>query len=350
MNFFEQQDRARQNTRSLILLFSLAVLTKIVIVYLIFASFWSKSGRGWWYEDLFIFVAGGMIAIIGLGTIYKSFRLRAGGAVIAEQLGGRLLLSDTATPQQQQLLNVVSEMAIAAGIAVPSVYLLKYEREINAFAAGHTPNSAVIGVTQGALSRLTRGELQAVIAHEFSHILNGDMRLNTRLIAILHGILCLSLIGQYALLSVKRDDSKDGKDSYKDSYKDSHKDSYSYKDDYGDGGGTSWIVTIFGIGPVLVGLGFMLIGGIGVFFGSLIKSAVSRQREFLADASAVQFTRNPAELASALEKIAEFGSNIHSPHAATLSHLFFGSALTFGWFESWFATHPSLPKRIQKII
>ncbi|WP_310423728.1 M48 family metallopeptidase [Chamaesiphon sp. VAR_48_metabat_135_sub] len=261
----------------------------------------------WWDVRVFFWTLIGTASLMGLPSWWKINQLRAGGAVIAAELGGRRVFPENATPAEQQLLNIVEEMAIAATIAVPPVYLLADEEGINAFAAGFTINDAVIGVTQGSLEQLTRDELQGVIAHEFSHILNGDMAMNIRLMGMLHGILCLHLTGR--LLSYA---------------------------------GWSRDNPFFVFGMLLRTIGFS-----GFISGRLIQSAISRQREFLADASAVQFTRNPDGIGSALAKIGGFSSQIDSPYAETTSHMFFSPALNFSWFESLFATHPPLAQRIQ---
>jgi Zn-dependent protease with chaperone function len=366
MNFFDQQDRARQNTRSLIIFFSLAVLTMMAGIY--FASLtalkaspmrdmfqircvsvysapeptltyvksknrssFSRSSSSssystrryhtsssstascntntWWYPQLFFWVALGTTTIVGGGSWYKINQLKEGGAAIAQELGGRLLRLETATAEEAQLMNIVEEMAIASGISVPAVYLLDQEPNINAFAAGYTPNDAVIGVTRGSVEQLTRDELQGVIAHEFSHILNGDMRMNIKLMGVLHGILFIYLAGR--ILAEARDHRSNPLSNF--------------------------------------GFALILVGCIGLFFGRLIKSAVSRQREFLADASAVQFTRNPDGISGALEKLAGMGSKLESPRAEASSHMFFGSALNFDFLDGIFATHPPLLKRIEKI-
>lgn len=226
--------------------------------------------RIWWHPQLFLIVAGVTTAVIALASFYKIACLSDGGGAIATELGGRLLISDMANPSEQQLLNIVEEMAIASGIPVPFVYVLDSELSINAFAAGFTPNDAAIGVTRGCLEQLNRDELQGVIGHEFSHILNGDMRLNLRLVGLLHGILFLYLTGVFIL-------------RFRSSYRSENKGLWAF------------------------GLGLMLIGGVGLFCGRLIKAAVSRQREFLADASAVQFTRNADGIAGALEKLERRG-------------------------------------------
>jgi Zn-dependent protease with chaperone function len=261
----------------------------------------------WWDFRIFFWTLIGTAILMGIPSLWKINQLKAGGAVIAAELGGIRVLPETATPAEQQLLNIVEEMAIAATMAVPPVYLLANESGINAFAAGFTINDAVIGVTQGSLEQLTRDELQGVIAHEFSHILNGDMAMNIRLMGMLHGILGLHLVGRVL--------------SYTGSIRDNP-------------------LATFGILLRIIGFS-------GFISGRLIQSAISRQREFLADASAVQFTRNADGIGSALEKIGGFSSQIDSPHAETTSHMFFSPALNFNWLEGLFATHPPLAQRIQ---
>ncbi len=263
----------------------------------------------WWDGRVLFWTLLGTGLLMGLPAWWKIRQLQAGGAVIAAELGGRRIFSEQATPAERQLLNIVEEMAIAATMAVPPVYLLANESGINAFAAGFTINDAVIGVTQGSLERLTRDELQGVVAHEFSHILNGDMAMNIRLIGVLHGILCLHLTGR--LLSY-----------------------------------TGWSRD----NPLWVfGLLLRIIGFSGFISGRLIQSAISRQRELLADASAVQFTRNADGISSALAKIGGLSSYIDSPQAETTSHMFFSPALNLSWLDGLFATHPPLAHRLQII-
>jgi Zn-dependent protease with chaperone function len=265
--------------------------------------------RGWWHPQLLFWVTFITGSIIGAASLHKISQLKQGGIVIVRALGGELLLPKNADNQGQLLLNVVEEMAIAAGISVPHVYILNHEHEINAFAAGFDAENAVIGVTRGSLDQLTRDELQGVIGHEFSHILNGDMRLNIQIMGLLHGILFIYLAGR--LLSSGR-------------YGRHHS-------------------------VYILGFFLMSIGGMGLLCGRLIQSAVSRQREFLADASAVQFTRNPNGIGGALEKLAGIGSRLRSPHAQAASHMFFGNAMGFAWAGDMFATHPPLFQRIEKI-
>ncbi len=253
--------------------------------------------------------------VIACVVLFKRLQISQGGRYVAESLGGKPIEQGTASTNEQQLLNIVEEMAIAAGLPVPPVYLLP-ETSINAFAAGFNDNDAVIGVTRGTLERLSRDQLQGVIAHEFSHILHGDMRLNLHLITILAGIIFISQSGKFILYSTSRSRSRNK-----------------------------------GVAPVLgLGLGLIVIGSIGTLFGSLIKAAVSRQREFLADASAVQYTRNPSGIANALKVIAgsSAGSSVASPGASECSHLFFGDAI-FARAFGFLSTHPPLDIRIQRI-
>ncbi|WP_228014403.1 M48 family metallopeptidase [Fortiea sp. LEGE XX443] len=313
MNFFEHQDRARQNTQQLVGLYVLSIGLMIGAIYIAILFLLRMAPRVWWHGELFLGVVCVTTIAIALASLYKIFCLREGGRVIAQELGGKLLISERANEQERQLLNIVEEMAIASGISVPEVYLLDAETSINAFAAGFTPNDAVIGITRGTLQHLNRDELQGVIGHEFSHILNGDMRLNLRLIGLLHGILFIYFTGR--LLWHFRSSSREDK----------------------------------GLPLWAFGLVLMLIGGIGFICGSLIKAAVSRQREFLADASAVQFTRNPDGIAGVLEKLQSMDSRLIAPGAEAVSHMFFGNALNPSFWEDILATHPPLVERIRRV-
>ena len=274
------------------------------------------QGQYSWQE--FAVVSAGVCLLIFCGSLYKTMSLSGGGATIAEMLGGQQIPAATTDLHQRQLLNVVEEMAIAAGMPIPRVYLLE-DTAINAFAAGLSPANAVIGVTRGTMTRLSREELQGVVAHEFSHIANGDMRLNIRLIGVLHGILLIGLIGGWLLRSMRfsgRSRSSKG------------------------AGGVAAIAAL--------GLGLFVIGYAGSFFGNWIKSIVSRQREYLADSSAVQFTRNKEGIAGALKKIGGSSSYLDSPAAAQYSHAFFAEGLGL-LLQSFFATHPPLEERIRRI-
>lgn len=332
MNFFEAQAKARTNTRNLVILFLLAVATLIVATNLLVMFFLSVNqndgnidlafGEIFNHFDwnLFFIISVVIISFVAITSLIKRVQLSAGGKVIAEKLGGKLIHPDTKDFHEKQLLNVVTEMSIASGIPVPPVYLIE-EKSINAFAAGFGINDAVIGITRGTIKNLNREELQGVIAHEFSHIFNGDMRINIRLIAILHGILIIGIVGYHILRSIKYRKSGGGKDQGK------------------------------GIaGIALLGLGLMVIGYAGTFFGNLIKASISRKRECLADASAVQFTRNPTGVASALKKIGSsiYGSKISNPEASEVSHMFFAEGIS-NIFGSLMATHPPLRERILAI-
>ena len=291
MDFFGEQEQARRQTRWLIALFVMAVAAVIVAVYLAMIVVIGADGEqplSFWNGSLFLAVAAATTLFISGGSLYKISALASGGGEsVAEALGGRLVSRASGDFLEKRLLNVVDEMAIASGVPTPKVFILDDEHGINAFAAGFTTQQAVVAVTRGTLEQLSRDELQGVIAHEFSHILNGDMRLNLRLIGILHGILLLALIGRILLRGGGRGRSKNGG------------------------------------GIVFFGLALLAIGYIGVFFGNLIKAAASRQREFLADASAVQFTRNPDGIGGALKKIGGFEqSAIHHPKAEEASHFF----------------------------
>ena len=318
MDFFQAQDDARQRTRVLIALFAAAIVAIVVCIYIVVAL---VAGLGLRFEPgVFLAVVAGVALVVGGGSTYRTMQLRQGGPSVAAMLGGRAVDLATTDADERKLLNVVEEMAIASGVPVPAVFVLP-EESINAFAAGYGIHDAAVAVTYGALRHLTRDELQGVIAHEFSHILNGDMRLNIRLIGLLHGLLVLVLVGRVLLRSGSNgSSSRRGK----------------------KGGGGAQIA--------LVGLALVILGYIGVLFGKLIKAAASRQREFLADAAAVQFTRNPEGIAGALKKIGALGSGsrIRHPRAEELSHLYFASGLKSG-FAGMFATHPPLEERIRRI-
>jgi Zn-dependent protease with chaperone function len=238
-------------------------------------------------------------------------------------LGGRRLLPNTTDLNERRLLNVVEEMAIASGTPVPPVYVMDQEPGINAFAAGFTVDDAVIGVNRGTIEQLNRDELQGVIAHEFSHVLNGDMRMSLRMIGLLHGIQLIALIGYFILRSLSWGSSSSRRDK--------------------EGGGAQ-------VAFLAIGVGLLVVGSIGLFFARLIKASVSRQREYLADASAVQFTRNPDGIAGALKMIGanKWGSRVAAPNAEIASHMYF--AHMFGHHMlGWMSTHPPLVDRIKRI-
>ncbi len=327
MDFFQRQETARRHTKLLEVYFALAVISIVVMVYLVAALFMNVRGHrvsrysysygqeagpadSWWDPKLFAEVSVLTVAFILCGSAYKTMQLSGGGSVVAEMLGGRSVDAHTTDPDERKLLDVVEEMAIASGTPVPHVYVLDGERGINAFAAGHAAGDMVICATRGCVKHLTRDELQGVIGHEFSHILNQDTKLNLRLMGLIFGILCLALFGRILL--------------------------------YTRGGGRDRNAL------PLVGLLLLLIGSSGVFFAKLIKSAISRQREFLADASSVQFTRNPEGLAGALKKVGGAGSRIEDPNAEDASHFFFANGMAES-FSGMFSTHPPLEERIRAL-
>ena len=255
-----------------------------------------------------------VLAIICGASLFKTLSLRAGGGVVARSLGGARVERNTRDPALRRLHNVVEEMAIASGVTMPEVYVLENEDAINAFAAGNSPADAAIAVTRGAATLLSRDELQGVVAHEFSHVLNGDMRLNLRLLGWTFGLLAIAVVARIVLQSSPRTGGRDRR----------------------DGAGAL----------MLAALAVMVLGYIGVFFGRLLQAAVSRHRERLADASAVQFTRNPGGLSGALLKIAgvSSGSRLVTPEAEEVAHMLFAAGL-----PRLFATHPSLEERLKAL-
>lgn len=331
MNFFEYQDKARRNSAILIALFAAAVLGLIAIttLFLTVATQFSQSpgtstesiisGLGW---ESIAGIAITITAIIGLASLYRLRQLAAGGRAVAESLGGRKINIAPKGLLEQRALNVVEEMALASGTPVPDVYLIE-DDAINAFAAGYKSSDAVIGLTRGCIEQLNREQLQGVVAHEFSHIFNGDMRLNLRIVGLLHGILIIGLLGSWLLrgsLVGRRSHMRHGRNN--------------------SGRGA-----LFGLGA-----GLVVIGYTGTFFGNLIKSAVSRQREYLADASAVQFTRSNVGIAGALKKIGghSHGSRLSAANASEFSHMYFSSSLKNSLL-GFFATHPPLEARIGRL-
>ena len=323
MNFFEHQDRARRQSRRLAMVFVLAVLTivgAIDAVLLLVAGMGTREpgsevlSLGELAQANLPLLTGGAVTtalVIGLASLFKITSLRSGGGQVARQLGGTLVDSDPRDAKRRRLRNVVEEIALASGVPVPEIYVLEQESAINAFAAGYSPSDAAVAVTRGALEKLDRNELQGVIAHEFSHILNGDMRINIRLMGALFGILLLALIGRRVLIHARfgRSDKN-------------------------------------GAAVVLVAFGLMAIGYIGLFFGRWIKAALSRQREYLADASAVQFTRDPDGIGGALKKIAVYSDASYlNADTEEVSHMLFGSGRSMALLS----THPPLNDRIARV-
>lgn len=325
MNFFEVQDQARRTSRRLVLLYLLSTTLIVAGVSLIAgvalynANTFNQafSIPAFLAQQAPVMIGTAIVTVIFIGgaTLVRTTQLSSGGGKVAAQMGGTLVSPDTRDPLRSRLRNVVEEMAIASGVPVPEIYVMEQEMGINAFAAGYAPGDAAVAVTRGALELLDRDELQGVIGHEFSHILNGDMRLNIRLMGVLFGIMALGLMGRMVFRGVHLGGSRRG-----------------------NGGAVI----------VIIGLGLIVLGSIGVFFARMIKSGVSRQREFLADASAVQFTRQTDGLANALKKIGGYdaGSRIQAADPEEVSHMLFGSGSRL---SGMFATHPPLTDRIRAL-
>ena len=356
MNFFERQEQARRKTTRLVFLYLIAVVLTVLSIHSLVASLVmlvdsnaTSSAQGvhyapltadtlmpnaplywqYWFKPWLLLSDSLLVLlVIGSGTLIKVVQLSSsGGDGVAESLGGTRILPSTSDLQEKRLLNIVEEMAIASGIHVPNVYVLKEESGINAFAAGFSPATVVVAVTQGALDYLSRDELQGVIGHEFSHILNQDTNLNLRLIGVLFGLEMLVLLGMILFRLTPRV-------------------LYVGGDRESKGGAMAIMLAI-----LLFAVGLMVIGMIGQFFSNMIRAAISRQREFLADASAVQFTRNPGGIAGALKKIGGLatGSQIENARSIEASHMFFSSIFAPGFFAHLFDSHPDLTERIQRI-
>ena len=330
MDFFEAQDQARRSTGKLVILFVLAVIgivfalnaVGLLVSEMTEDDAVANNGIDFWRPGMYAIVSVVTLVVVGGASAFKTAQLHGDGGKVASMLGGRKIEPQTDDPEERKLLNIVEEMSIASGVPVPDCYVMDREMGINAFAAGSSIEEAVVGVTRGTIEKLSRDELQGVIAHEFSHILNGDMKINLRLIGIIFGILVIGLLGytifRYAPYLMQSRGSSNNKNNS----------------------------AGVGIALLVVGGLVWLIGSIGVFFGRLIQASISRQREYLADASAVQFTRNPNGIRDALRKIggSQFHGNLHTPHAGECSHLFFANG-----FKSLFSTHPPLPNRIKAI-
>jgi len=332
VNFFEQQARARRQSQHLLVLFALAVLAIVVAmngVVLLLSSASAPADPRPMLSAPYLFdhwrapvvTTTLTLAVIGLGLLIRSTQLRGGGRDIAHALGGDAVDPSTREPTRRRLYHIVEEMAVASGMPVPGVFVLEQEGGINAFAAGYTPLDAALTVTRGALDLLSRDELQGLVAHEFSHIINGDMRLNVRLIGVLYGILSLSILGRRGLRMLP------------------------HLAGARLGRGTPAALGIY-IGVFVLAWALVIVGSIGLLLGSWLQANVARQREFLADAAAVQFTRNPAGVGGVLKKIAA------SPHgsfllvdACEVGHMLFAPGLA----SRFFATHPPLEQRIRAV-
>ena len=321
MDFFTQQEKAKRYTKVLLLYFIFAIsliivsLNVVIYYFFMFLEFYPYTPADWFSGGVVYYISGAAFLLILSGSVFRWIKLKSGGHAVAAMVGAKRLDLHTSDDKQRQLINVVEEMSIASGVPVPGLYILESEVGINAFVAGYLPTEAVMVVTAGAINNFTRNEMQGVVAHEYSHILNGDMQINIRLMSMLAGILMISSLGHLLMRGERR--------------------SFRSKESSG-----------------LAVLGFLLllIGYIGVFFGRLIKAAVSRQREYLADAASVQFTRNPEGISSALNRIREVsaGSYMKSAYAEEMSHMCFAQAFNM-LVTNWMATHPPLIDRIKRI-
>lgn len=328
MNFFEHQADARRRTLLLGLYFLLALGIIVVavnaVVYALLLGWgdgswslagWLKHPGCWW-------LSGALVVVMAGGALRKLWQLREGGVALASLVGATEVPPDTPITDEHQLINIVEEMSIASGIPAPRVFVMRGEQAINAFVAGYRPTETVLVTTQGLLDQLNRDEIQGVIAHEFSHVFNADMVLNMRLLAGLAGIVAVGKVGEVLL--------------------------HGHLHTAGHGRGKNQISGVFW--SMLLGLALMLLGYIGLFFGRLIKAAIARQRELLADASAVQFTRYPNGIANALIKIRNGGTTrLVNAHAEDMSHMCFGESLKFWRLGGLLATHPPVEKRLAAI-
>ena len=320
-DFFSRQDAARARTGRLVLWFALAVAGTVAAVYgaalIVFhagaSGLREHAAPSLWQPSVFLGCMTATLLIVGGASLFKSMQLAGGGGDVARSVGGRKVNPDTNDPEERTLLNIVEEMSLASGVPVPEVYILDGESAINAFAAGDSIENAAVAVTRGALRKLTRDELQAVMGHEFSHILNGDMRLNVRLIGWIFGLVAMTVVARVIM-------------------------------DVGAASSRSRSKNNPGAALLIFGVLVLVIGYIGSLFAQMIQASISRQREHLADASATQFTRNPEALANALRRIAgeASGTRLSNPHATEVAHMCFGEGVA-----SLFATHPPLEERIR---
>ncbi|MDO5639432.1 MAG: M48 family metalloprotease [Neisseria sp.] len=332
MRFFEAQKQARRQSVRLVLLYAAALLLSVA------ALTWVT---GWLFPGdtdntaKYAYTASAWLALMLGASVYRLRQLSGGGWVVAEALGGERLLAHEADRQQRRLINVVEEMALAAMLPVPKIYLLP-DAGINAFAAGTSPENAVIGITRGALRQLDRAELQAVVAHEFSHIANGDMLLNMRLTGWLFGLQLVGVCGRHLFF-----DGAGGGDGL------AHKKSdEALKKEAEEAVAGCLLLMPY----MLVGGTLMLVGGLGSLLAGWIQAAICRQREYLADASAVQFTRQTDGMVGALHKIAVAPVHrLQSWHAAEYAHFMFGSVREPDILDKLAATHPATIERIRRL-
>jgi Zn-dependent protease with chaperone function len=329
VDFFGAQARARQQSRLLGWGFALSVLAVVVALdAIVLMGLRIKNATGGdaepfegslleWalvHPGTLLLVSLVVGSFIGVASLTRILQLREGGGYVARSLGGVRVERGTPDPRRRQLHNVVEEMALASGVPVPEVYVLENDDSINAFAAGHTPANAAVAVTRGALVNLNREQLQGVIAHEFSHILNGDMRLSIRLMGMVFGLMAVATAGRLLLRLA------------------------------GSSGGSR---RDRGVLPLAaLGMAIAVVGQIGFWAGRVLQAWISRKRECLADASAVQFTRNPEGLRDALVRIAAHGGAADPAGTGKeeIAHLLFAPG-----GRRLMATHPPLIERVQEL-
>lgn len=323
MDFFGEQELRRRKSRWLVVWYVLAVAFAAASYCLAIAALYAlgvlyatgEASVPWQVYALTAALVGGTIVLV---SAYRMWQLSRGGQVLAELLGARYVDPEKCTPAERRLLNVVEEIAIASGVTVPPVYLLADERAVNALVAGYSPNEAVLIMTRGALDKLSRDELQGVVGHEFSHILNGDMVLNVRLAGLLAGLTWLGEQGEAMVLRAARQVRGVPREKRN-----------------ADAVGA------------LLGAFLAFVGFPGTLAANAIKAAISREREFLADAASVQFTRNPEAIAGALDSILALpaSTRVAAAHAEGLAHMFFAPAVAHWWG---FPTHPPIRDRIKR--
>lgn len=325
MNFFEHQQQARKQTKKLVAYFFAAIVAIVVLANLaLFFATCSLStacvGIGDYLKmPISWFLSLGILLVIFLTSLVRWSQMKRGGGFKAVAMVDATRIDfSSQDPLERRLINVVEEMSIAAGVPIPSLFVMKNESGINAFVAGTEPQNTCLAVTQGCLETLSRQELQGVVAHEYSHIFNGDMRMNIQLIGLLAGILVIGQLGEF--LARMGGHSRGNR-----------------KND--------------GAQIAIVGIALMIVGYVGLFFGRLIKAAISRQREYLADASAVQYTRDNQGIANALFKIQTRyqGSHLSSAKAEEVSHMCFERTGTIKFFSDLLSTHPDVQLRIDRL-
>jgi len=329
MDFYKEQENSKKKSALLLLIFIISICVVVFFVGMFFIAIdvfvYEEGTKSFNLTPSYILQNARLNVIISsflsifivivYGASKKFDELERGGYVIANELGGRLLFGESASSKEKTLINVADEMSLAAGVGSVPIYIIE-NKHINAFVAGTTYDNAVLSVTRGAVELLNRDELQGVIAHEFSHIFNGDMKLNNFASGCISGILYIFIIGTELFFPLQFTATK-------------HFSGITPKD----------VLRIF-VYPLTMsaGIALMLLGVVGVACAAFMQFALNRQREYLADASAVQFTRYPQGIANALKKIGMYGDTLNNLRAGCYEHIFFSSH-----------SSPSVGKRIKKI-